>query len=139
MGSWPTGSTSLCRDGASNTGSRGRPVHCRPMRRLLAPALALSLLLAACGGDAAEPDPTTAEDPATTSAPTTAAPDDPTTAVPDDGAGDGETTTTTAPETTTTTSDRPPAPDFTLALGDGGTFTLSEEQKPVYMIFWAEW
>jgi peroxiredoxin len=31
------------------------------------------------------------------------------------------------------------APDFTLALGDGGTFTLSDEQKPVYMIFWAEW
>ncbi len=31
------------------------------------------------------------------------------------------------------------APDFTLALGDGGTFTLSQEARPVYMIFWAEW
>lgn len=32
-----------------------------------------------------------------------------------------------------------PAPDFTLALGQGGDFTLSSEQKPVYMVFWAEW
>jgi len=33
----------------------------------------------------------------------------------------------------------PDAPDFTMALGDGGSFTLSEEAKPVYMIFWADW
>ncbi|MEN8239056.1 MAG: hypothetical protein ABFR53_07640 [Actinomycetota bacterium] len=33
----------------------------------------------------------------------------------------------------------PAAPDFTMALQDGGTFTLSEQAKPVYMIFWAEW
>jgi len=31
------------------------------------------------------------------------------------------------------------APDFTLALGDGSTFTLSETDKPVYLVFWAEW
>lgn len=31
------------------------------------------------------------------------------------------------------------APDFTLALGDGGEFALSEEALPVYMVFWAEW
>lgn len=31
------------------------------------------------------------------------------------------------------------APDFTLALGNGGTFTLSEESRPVFMVFWAEW
>jgi cytochrome oxidase Cu insertion factor (SCO1/SenC/PrrC family) len=36
-------------------------------------------------------------------------------------------------------ADGPAAADFTLALGDGSTFTLSEEQKPVYLIFWAEW
>jgi hypothetical protein len=50
----------------------------------------------------------------------------------------------TAPDPTTTTAavivDGPPAPDFTLALEDPqGVFTLSEEQKPVYMVFWAEW
>lgn len=31
------------------------------------------------------------------------------------------------------------APDFTLGLGDGGTFVLSEEVRPVYLVFWAEW
>jgi hypothetical protein len=35
--------------------------------------------------------------------------------------------------------DGPPAPDFSLALADGTDFTLSAEQKPVYMVFWAEW
>jgi hypothetical protein len=33
----------------------------------------------------------------------------------------------------------PAAPDFIMALGDGGSFTLSEQAKPVYMIFWADW
>jgi len=33
----------------------------------------------------------------------------------------------------------PIAPDFTMALASGESFTLSNEQKPVYMIFWAEW
>jgi len=53
---------------------------------------------------------------------------------------------TAAPDTTEstetpegTTSDRPLAPDFTLELGDGGSFTLSEGEKPVYLVFWAEW
>lgn len=31
------------------------------------------------------------------------------------------------------------APDFSLELGEGGTFTLSEESRPVFMVFWAEW
>jgi peroxiredoxin len=35
--------------------------------------------------------------------------------------------------------DAPPAPDFTLALDDGSEFVLSDEQKPVYVVFWAEW
>ena len=35
--------------------------------------------------------------------------------------------------------DGPPAVDFELTLGDGSTFTLAAEQKPVYMVFWAEW
>lgn len=35
--------------------------------------------------------------------------------------------------------DAPPAPDFTLALDDGSEFVLSAEQKPVYVVFWAEW
>lgn len=35
--------------------------------------------------------------------------------------------------------DGPAAPDFSLVLSDGSTFTLSEGSKPVYMVFWAEW
>ncbi len=33
----------------------------------------------------------------------------------------------------------PVAPDFSLVLADGSTFTLSEGSRPVYMVFWAEW
>lgn len=54
---------------------------------------------------------------------------------------------TTGPETTaaiaespdTTWSGRPLAPEFTLELGDGGSYVLSEGEKPVYLVFWAEW
>ena len=46
---------------------------------------------------------------------------------------------TETPATTAVPVEGPAAPDFTLALGDGGEFTLSAEQKPVYLIFWAEW
>ncbi|MEA2000674.1 MAG: hypothetical protein U9N84_02110 [Actinomycetota bacterium] len=35
--------------------------------------------------------------------------------------------------------DGPPAPDFELVLADGSVFRLSDEQKPVYVVFWAEW
>lgn len=108
------------------------------MSRLVALVLALSLVLAACGGGTAEPESTTAGE--TTSASPTTSPDPtvPETTRPS-GDGGSDATTTTAAPSTTTTSDRPPAPDFTLALGDGGTFTLSAERKPVYMVFWAEW
>lgn len=34
---------------------------------------------------------------------------------------------------------QPDAPDFTLELERGGSFTLSAAAKPVYMVFWAEW
>ena len=40
---------------------------------------------------------------------------------------------------TTTDSGRPVAPDFSLELGNGGTYTLSEAARPVYLVFWAEW
>lgn len=49
-------------------------------------------------------------------------------------ASDGEAPAETAPSVA-----GPPAPDFSLVLGDGGDFTLSDEQKPVYLVFWAEW
>ena len=33
----------------------------------------------------------------------------------------------------------PEAPDFTTILASGEPYTLSEADKPVYLIFWAEW
>jgi thiol-disulfide isomerase/thioredoxin len=71
----------------------------------------------------------------------------------------GDATTTTSPGSPTTSSttpgstvtssslpqqaspdhDREAAPDFTLALDGGDVFTLSETDRPVYLIFWAEW
>ncbi len=71
-----------------------------------------------------------------TVATTTAAP----TTQPPTTTGAITTTSTAAPTTTTTEAhDRPGAPDFTLELGNGGTFTLSAEPRPVYLVFWAEW
>lgn len=45
----------------------------------------------------------------------------------------------TSSSTSTVTEARAVAPDFALGLGDGGTFVLSEEARPVYLVFWAEW
>ena len=47
-----------------------------------------------------------------------------------------ESVTTTA---SLTAPEGPPAPDFTLELGGGGTFVLSEQTTPVLIVFWAEW
>lgn len=82
--------------------------------------LALSMVVAACG---AQPAPIATGEPAST---TPASPD---VLPPASGV------TATVPGET----EGPVAPDFTLALGDGGVFTLSEGAKPVYMVFWAEW
>jgi len=92
--------------------------------------LLLVIAVAACAGQSAndsstatQPDPGTLQTtPGTTSGP-----------------GEVTTTPTDAGSTPTTTSGRPPAPDFTLQLGDGGSYTLSEGSKPVYLVFWAEW
>lgn len=89
----------------------------------------LAFVLGGCASSA-DSGTTSRADPTPTS--TTESTPDPT--EPSDGA-----TTTSQSETTDTTSDRPLAPDFTLALGDGGTYTLSEGASPVYLIFWAEW
>lgn len=98
------------------------------MRRATLSAL---ILLAACGGAPAATTVTTAA-PATTAAVTTTAPTAPTSSA-----------TTVAPVATTTVPrirpDGRDAPDFTLALGEGGTFTLSEDHRPVFLLFWAEW
>lgn len=105
----------------------------------LTSAVVLALVVASCGGS-----------------------DEPSTALTDSASRVGTTTTTSvavdsAPATTDTASmaddaapattnappaeppDGPPAPDFALALADGSSFSLSAAEKPVYMVFWAEW
>lgn len=94
------------------------------MRRVSTLLGALALLGAAC----ASPQPGAGEVAPATTATSLAEP--------------AATTTTAAAATTTTEAARaegPAAPDFSLELGSGGTFRLSAEQKPVYLVFWAEW
>jgi hypothetical protein len=45
----------------------------------------------------------------------------------------------TSTDSSSSTSIDDSAPDFTLSLGDGGRFTLSQENRPVFLVFWAEW
>jgi hypothetical protein len=52
---------------------------------------------------------------------------------------EGSSSSSTTPSSSTVTEARNAAPDFTLGLGNGGTFVLSEEARPVYLVFWAEW
>ena len=92
------------------------------MRR--AKAVSVLVFLAACAAPATEPTSTV------TSTTTSAVSE---TTAPDAGS------TLPGLPTSSTVSGRPVAPDFTLALGDGGTYTLSEGAKPVYLVFWAEW
>jgi hypothetical protein len=97
----------------------------------------LTLVLASCGGaaDSAQTQATTVSsapvenvtEPEATSAPS-----------PERGGEDSsEPATSGAPAAPS--FDGPPAPDFELALSDGSVFKLSDEQKPVYVVFWAEW
>lgn len=110
-------------------------------------AIVLMLVIAACGGgeSASELDPL---DVSETSAAVRSGSDVPSATergVPaaDDPATLGSTAATVDPNADATSSDPnshlPVVPDFTLALGDGSTFTLSEASKPVYLVFWAEW
>lgn len=89
----------------------------------------LVVALGACASSTEGGTTTTAD----SSSPTTTESSPDPTEAPDDP------TTTSQPEATGTTSDRPLAPDFTLQLGDGGTYILSEGERPVYLVFWAEW
>lgn len=109
-------------------------------RRLVTLLAGFALVLAACGGGAAE----------------TATPGDNASTVPSGDATPATTVPGTVPgtppaaqptdETTQPRVERPApdpnreiAPDFSLQLGDGSTFVLSEETRPVFMVFWAEW
>ena len=96
----------------------------------------LAVAAAACGG---ADDSAATETSANGTLPSTAAPQSTETPAEENGSvaaptgGDGA----VAPDPPS--FDGPPAPNFELALADGSSFVLSDEQKPVYLIFWAEW
>ncbi len=95
--------------------------------------LALALIAAACGGAATDPPSQTAAPQVTTTGPV-GSPDSTAAASP----------TTTSADTPVVAAqpsgvDGPAAPDFSLKVDDGSTFVLSQEAKPVYLVFWAEW
>ncbi len=112
--------------------------HYHWLRRRASLVSVLALVLAACGGgqtDAVVPV-------ATTAASAVAATDSTGPATTSSGGGSGtiEATTPASPgERPAPNPDREIAPDFTLNLGSGSTFVLSEETRPVFMVFWAEW
>lgn len=95
------------------------------MRRILLITLSLALVLAACTGTTVEDVGVESTRTSSTSAPPTSDANSP---------GD-----TAATSTTVAAPEGPVAPDFTLALEPSGRFVLSQEVKPVYMVFWAEW
>lgn len=102
-----------------------------------------ALVVAACGGgDADVAAPAESPEPVDNSQPAESAPaaepqaTEPSTVpseeMADDAAAAGD-------ERPAPDPDRMVAPDFTLALGDGSAFVLSDETRPVFMVFWAEW
>ena len=108
--------------------------------RLISFVVASLLLFAACGTGETTPNTDVSQATATTGASeSTAAPDAP--------AGTEAPATSEAPTTDGTEAaavepsgvEGPDAPDFSLALGDGSTYQLAADDKPVYLVFWAEW
>lgn len=105
-------------------------------------AAVFALVVAACGGgdaDSALPadgSETTQASQAATTPNVAVEPTQPTTTPATAGSDDPE---PQAQERPAPDPNRELAPDFSLALGSGATFVLSEETRPVFMVFWAEW
>lgn len=101
----------------------------------------LALVATACGGaTSVANDPTVAQSTPTTSVGVgeQSASEDPTSAAATPNTA-STSNTAAASDTTREKPDGRPAPDFVLALGEGGEFSPSSEDKPIYMVFWAEW
>ena len=100
----------------------------------------LALVAAACGGSTTTS--ATSETSLSTSEPATAVASSPPEESVNEAQAEADAIVETAPAARQTSRTKPEgrdAPEFTLALGQGGEFTLSGEAKPVYMVFWAEW
>jgi hypothetical protein len=108
------------------------------MKRILIVLAVLAMVAAACSSSSVEGTPETS------TADAVAPPETVETATEEPSAG-SSVPPSSPPETATSASEsnspseRPPARDFNLALEPSGEFVLSQEVKPVFMIFWAEW
>lgn len=93
--------------------------------------LVVVLVASACAQPTSEPVATssTPSTPSTTAAPSQTA--ETTSTLPS-----SEETSTTRPAPN---PDRNLAPDFALTLSDGSEYQLTNEVRPVYLVFWAEW
>ena len=108
------------------------------MTRLFLILAAFALLVAACSSPAGDDGSSAlaADDVAGSTA---------SSSVPEQPSTDSSVPISSSPDTVTSFPETKPPPegptarDFTLALEPSGEFVLSDEVKPVYMIFWAEW
>ena len=107
--------------------------------RSLSLVTALALVLSACGGTGSDSAETADSSSTTAAVSTTAAPTTGDGSAPGSSEAPDDSTSTPSEAPEAASFDGPPAPDFELVLNDGEAFTLSGEQKPVYMVFWAEW
>ena len=114
------------------------------MRRWTTPIIALAVTVAACGDDGGTAPSTAGEPSATTS--TTSAPASTVAPAPTEGTTAPGSAAPSSTSSTTSTVGRPPlptgaaaAPDFDLVLADGSTFSLRDADRPIYLVFWAEW
>jgi hypothetical protein len=104
------------------------------MRRgILATFVVLAIAAGSCAADG-DVEPTTASSSPVTTSPVTTSP-----VTTSPVAGSQGTTESSTTSGAGEAIDGDPAADFELALDGGGTFSLSGEAKPVYLIFWAEW
>lgn len=116
------------------------------MRRFVLSLALFSALLAACGGGAVD-STTGGTEPAATASTGSVTEDSAADEAPADEPDTSDQSDDTAtvdppappPEPQETDFDGPAAADFTIDLNRTGTFTLSEEARPVYLVFWAEW
>ncbi len=109
----------------------------------------MAIAAAACGDGGSQPTAIdlggAAVDPPATDPPATDPPASelPSTELPSTEPSGTEPSATTQQASTAAPRQRPDGPaasDFELALGGpGGTFSLSDETRPVFMVFWAEW
>lgn len=109
------------------------------MRKLL---VAFALVLAACGGSSTEQAaaPALEGDESTSSTAVTPSSTTAATSVPQVSPDAGSVAVDEpADAVSRPRPEGPDAPDFILTLGQGGEFSPSAEDKPIYMVFWAEW